>query len=101
MAISLKPVDVAVVGLGGAGGLAVLPLTLAGLKVAGIEAGTWLDPHKHYLPDEIHNDLRMEVTTVPKTKREVPTFRTGPEERARPAPSGHTMMNGIGGTTIH
>jgi gluconate 2-dehydrogenase alpha chain len=101
MAISLKPVDVVVVGLGGAGGLAVLPLAQAGLKVVGIDAGTWLDPRKHFRPDEIHNDLRLQVTTVPKTKREVPTFRTNPSERARPAPSGRTMMNGIGGTTIH
>src|SRR5215467_10639526 len=101
MAISLKPVDVVVVGLGGAGGLAVLPLAQAGLKVVGIEAGTWLVPRKHFRPDEIHNDLRLQVTTVPKTKREAPTFRTNPSERARPAPSGRTMMNGIGGTTIH
>jgi gluconate 2-dehydrogenase alpha chain len=101
MAVNLKPVDVAVVGLGGAGGLAVLPLAQAGLRVAGIEAGTWLDPHKHYRPDEIHNDLRLEVTTVPKAKGEVPTFRTNSNERARRSPSGRTMMNGIGGTTIH
>ena len=44
MAINLKPVDVAVIGLGAAGGVAVLPLARAGLKVAGIEAGTWMDP---------------------------------------------------------
>ena len=43
MAIKLKPVDVAVIGLGGAGGVAVLPLAEAGLKIAGIEVGTWLD----------------------------------------------------------
>ncbi len=35
MAINLKPVDVAVIGLGAAGGVAVLPLARAGLKVAG------------------------------------------------------------------
>src|SRR5215472_15920499 len=101
MAVSLKPVDVVIVGLGGAGGLAVLPLAQAGLKVAGIEAGTWLDPHKDYRADELHNDLRLEVTSVPQAKREIPTFRTSPAERAVRAPSGRTMMNGIGGTTIH
>jgi gluconate 2-dehydrogenase alpha chain len=101
MAVSLKPVDVVIVGLGGAGGLAVLPLAQAGLKVAGIEAGTWLDPHKDYRADELHNDLRLEVTSAPKAKREIPTFRTSPAERAVRAPSGRTMMNGIGGTTIH
>ncbi len=42
MAINLKPVDVIVIGLGAAGGVAVLPLARAGLKVVGIEAGTWM-----------------------------------------------------------
>ena len=101
MAISLKPVDVAVVGLGGAGGVAVLPLARAGLKIAGIEAGGWFEPHKDFHADEIHNNVRMAVTTVPKTKNEVPTFRTGPDQPARRAASGRTMMNAVGGTTIH
>jgi choline dehydrogenase-like flavoprotein len=43
MAIRLKPADVAVIGLGAAGGVAVLPLARAGLQVAGIEAGGWMD----------------------------------------------------------
>ncbi len=38
MPITLKPVDVAVIGLGAAGGVAVLPLTRAGLKVTALEA---------------------------------------------------------------
>jgi gluconate 2-dehydrogenase alpha chain len=101
MAINLKPVDVVVVGLGAAGGVAVLPLARAGLKIAGIEAGGWLDPHKDFRPDEIHNNVRMLVTTVPKTKNEVPTFRTSPDERALRAPSGRVMMNAVGGTTTH
>ena len=44
MATSLKPFDVAVIGLGAAGGVAVLPLAHAGLRIAGIEAGGWMDP---------------------------------------------------------
>ncbi len=83
MAINLKPVDVAVVGLGAAGGVAVLPLARAGLKVAGIEAGTWMDPAKDFKPDEIHNNVRGLVTTVPKAKQEIPTFRTSPDAKAR------------------
>ena len=85
MAINLKPVDVAVVGLGAAGGVAVLPLARAGLKVAGIEAGTWMDPAKDFKPDEIHNNVRGLVTTVPKAKKEIPTFRTSPDAKARQA----------------
>ena len=100
MAISLKPVDVAVIGLGAAGGVAVLPLTRAGLKVAGIEAGTWMDPAQDFKPDEIHNNVRQLVTSVPKAKNEIPTFRTSPSSPARRGTT-HPMMNAIGGTTIH
>src|SRR3984885_6295610 len=100
MAINLKPVDVAVVGLGAAGGVAVLPLARAGLKVAGIEAGLWMDPAKDFKPDEIHNNVRSLVTTVPKAKREIPTFRISPTAQARQG-AAHPMMNAVGGTSIH
>jgi gluconate 2-dehydrogenase alpha chain len=99
MAINLKPVDVAVIGLGAAGGVAVLPLARAGLKVAGIEAGTWMDP-KTFRPDEIHNNIRGLLTSVPKANREVPTVRENPASPARRGTI-HPMMNAIGGTSIH
>jgi len=99
MAITLKPVDVAVIGLGAAGGVAVLPLARAGLKIAGIEAGGWMDPHS-FRPDEIHNNVRHLVTSVPKTQREVPTIRSSPSAPATQA-AFHPMMNAVGGTSIH
>jgi len=99
MAINRKPVDVAVIGLGAAGGVAVLPLARAGLKVAGIEAGGWMDPHG-FKPDEIYNNVRRLVTSVPKAQREIPTVRSSPGAPARQAPV-HPMMNAIGGTSIH
>jgi gluconate 2-dehydrogenase alpha chain len=101
VAIHLKPADVAVVGLGGAGGVAVLPLARAGIKIAAIEAGGWLNPQKDYHTDEIHNNVRMLVTAAVKTKNEIPTFRTSPSESGWLATSGRTMMNAIGGSTIH
>jgi gluconate 2-dehydrogenase alpha chain len=96
---NLKAVDVAVIGLGAAGGVAVLPLATAGLEIAGIEAGTWMDP-RSFRPDEIHNNVRALVTSVPKATREMPTLRNGPNQ---PTQRGgvHPMMNAIGGTTIH
>ena len=100
VAIKLKPVDVAVVGLGAAGGVAVLPLARAGLKVAGIEAGTFMDPHS-FKPDEIHNNVRGLLTSVPKANREIPTFRDSPSSPTRPRISVHPMMNAVGGTSIH
>ena len=100
MATLLKSVDVAVIGLGAAGGVAVLPLARAGLKVAGIEAGTWMGP-RDYPADEIHNNVRRLVTSIPKAQREIPTARTHPSETARQSAAQHPMMNAVGGTSIH
>ena len=100
MAINLKPVDVIVIGLGAAGGVAVLPLARAGLKVAGIEAGTWMDPHQ-FRPDELHNNVRGLLTSVPKANQEIPTVRENDRQKARPGGRIHPMMNAIGGTSIH
>jgi gluconate 2-dehydrogenase alpha chain len=100
MAVNLKPVDVAVIGLGAVGGVAVLPLARAGLKVAGLEAGTWMDPHRDFHPDEIYNNVRRMVTSAPKAQLECPTIRANPSEKARSA-GPHPMMNAIGGTSIH
>src|SRR6185503_12271090 len=96
MAINLKPVDVVVIGLGAAGGVAVLPLARAGLNVAGIEAGTWMtkEPGKFFHADEIYNNVRCLVTTGHKVHGEIPTVRSG---LAAPAVQGnaHPMMNAI------
>jgi choline dehydrogenase-like flavoprotein len=75
MATRLKPVDVAMIGLGATGGVAVLPLARAGLKIAGIEAGTWMDPHRDFHADEVFNNIRRQVTTSPKAQREIPSRR--------------------------
>ena len=98
-ATSLKPVDVVVVGLGAAGGVAVLPLARAGLKIAALEAGSWMQPHD-FRADEIHNNVRRLVTTGNKVQGEIPTFRTGPNKPTRRA-ANHVMMNAVGGTSIH
>jgi gluconate 2-dehydrogenase alpha chain len=100
MGINLKPVDVAVIGLGAAGGVAVLPLARAGLKVAGIEAGTWMDPHRDFHADEVYNNVRRLLTSSQKAQRECPTVRATPSQQARSA-GVHPMMNAIGGTSIH
>jgi len=99
MATNLKPVDVAVVGLGAAGGVAVLPLTRAGLKVAALEAGSWMQPNQ-FRADEIHNNVRRLVTTGRKAWDEIPTFRTGPNQPTR-RNAVPPMMNAVGGTSIH
>jgi gluconate 2-dehydrogenase alpha chain len=98
--IKLRKTDVVVIGLGAAGGVAVLPLARAGLKVVGLEAGGWFQPKDH-LPDEIRNNVRNWPHAVQKANREVPTARNGPEGPALPRPAYHPMMNGVGGTSLH
>lgn len=99
MASDLRAVDVVVIGLGGAGGVAVLPVARAGLKVAAIEAGTWIDPHT-FRADEIYNLVRRKVTTSHKAQLESPTVRRSPTEPARRMGSSPNM-NAIGGSSIH
>ncbi len=51
MATRLKDTDVVVIGLGAAGGVAVLPLAQAGLEVIGLEAGGAMT-RRDFAPDE-------------------------------------------------
>src|SRR5580765_7387206 len=98
MATTLPPVDVAVIGLGAAGGVAVLPLARAGIKVAAIEAGTSLDP-RTFRPDEINNNVRGWPDSVQKANRETPPVRLSPTSPTLPRTSVHPMMNAVGGTS--
>ena len=99
MATRLQDTDVVVVGLGAAGGVAVLPLTQAGIEVVGLEAGTRLT-RRDFAPDEIRNNVRDWPMAVQKANQEVPTSRaTASSPTTRGA--GHPMMNGVGGTTLH
>src|SRR5262245_16079309 len=99
MATRLKGTDVVVIGLGATGGVAVLPLTQAGLDVVGLEAGTWLT-RRDFAPDEIRNNIRDWPQAVQKCNHEIPTHRpnaSAPTTRA----GNHVMMNGVGGTALH
>ncbi|MGD8289034.1 MAG: GMC family oxidoreductase [Gemmatimonadota bacterium] len=99
MATQLRSADVVVVGLGAAGGVAVLPLAEAGLDVVGLEAGTWLD-RRDFAPDEIRNNYRDWPMLVKKCEQERPTSRATSDQTARRIGS-HPMMNAVGGTTLH
>jgi gluconate 2-dehydrogenase alpha chain len=100
MPVNLKPTDVVIVGLGAAGGVAVLPLTQAGLDVIGLEAGTWLRPDD-FAPDELRNNFRGWPQAVQKANREIPTHRTSSSAPTSPRLLIHPMMNAVGGTTLH
>ena len=85
MPTRLPPTDVVVVGLGGAGGVAVLPLAEAGLDIVGLEAGTY----------------RGWPQAAQKANHEIPVHRPSAGAPESPRATIHPMMNGVGGTTLH
>jgi gluconate 2-dehydrogenase alpha chain len=99
MATRRAPTDVVVVGMGAAGGTAVLPLVDAGLDVVGLEAGIWLT-QRDFAPDEIRNNVRSWPMVVQKANQEAPSTRATANATAN-RPGGHPMMNAVGGTTLH
>ena len=100
MTVRLNRTDVAVIGLGGVGGVAVLPLAQAGLEVVGLEAGAWLSP-RDFAPDELRNEALGWPQSVQKANREVPVHRASESSPDSPRLSLHPMMNAVGGTTMH
>jgi gluconate 2-dehydrogenase alpha chain len=100
MTIRRRKADVVVIGLGGAGGVAVEPLTAAGLDVVGLEAGTRLGP-RDFAPDELRNNYRGWPHAAQKANREIPVHRPNAVALDSPRAAIHPMMNGIGGTTVH
>jgi gluconate 2-dehydrogenase alpha chain len=98
MATTLKKTGVVIVGMGGAGGLAALPLAQAGIDVIGLEAGAWLKTS-----DMIPDELGLRRTPWPpgpqKVRGEAPTSRANASANATRVAA--AMMNGVGGTTMH
>ena len=74
MATELKKTDVVVIGLGATGGVAVLPLTQAGVDVVGLEAGAWMQT-ADFAPDESATTFARGRRPVQKTHHEIPTHR--------------------------
>ena len=100
MTIRLPGTDVVTIGLGGAGGIAVLPLTESGIDVVGLEAGRWMSP-SDFAPDELRNNYRGWPQSVQKANREVPVHRANEQSPEFARDSLHPMMNAVGGTTLH
>jgi len=100
MTTRLDPTDVVVIGLGGAGGVAVEPLAAAGLKVIGLEAGTRLTS-RDFAPDELRNNFRGWPHAAQKANREIPVHRPNAAAPDNTRSAIHPMMNGVGGTTLH
>jgi gluconate 2-dehydrogenase alpha chain len=90
---SLPKTDVVVVGMGAAGGVAALPLTNAGLKVIGLEAGGWLSP-RDFAPDELRNGTRNWPQALQKAAAEAPTVRATPADKGSASRPPHDECSG-------
>src|SRR4029078_78505 len=98
MATTLKKTNVVIVGLGAAGGVACLPLALAGIDVIGLDAGPRLNT-RDMAPDELRLNRRVWPPGPQKTQGEATTPRASAAGNA--IQGGHPMMNAVGGTSIH
>jgi gluconate 2-dehydrogenase alpha chain len=99
VAADLKKTDVVIIGLGAAGGVAVLPLTQAGLEVTALEAGGWLDT-RDMVPDELKLNRGLWPPGPQKVQGEAPTVRPN-ASAAAVRTARHPMMNAVGGTSMH
>src|SRR5688572_33308325 len=81
MAVDLKKTDVVIIGLGAAGGVAVLPPTQAGLEVTALEAGGWLDT-RDMVPDEPKLNRGPWPPGPQKGQGQTPTGRANPSAQA-------------------
>lgn len=91
--------DVVVVGLGATAGVAVGPLTQAGLEVVALEAGDW-HARTDFVLDEIENDVRNGLGAA-KVNHEIPTWRRDSLEAAAQPWFRALMSNGVGGSAQH
>jgi gluconate 2-dehydrogenase alpha chain len=103
MAEQLKKTDVALIGLGAAGGIAAYVLAKAGVEVVGLEAGGRLTGRDEQL-NELAQTGRYNVFGRPKANWEIPTWRPNAKTPTLPSSTGGRptpMMNAVGGTSIH
>ena len=85
MPTNLPGTDVVIVGMGAVGGVAALPMARAGLKVIGLEAGTWLT-RRDFAPDEIRNNIRDWPMAVQKANMEALAAGVAQYTGAEPVP---------------
>ena len=93
--------DVVVVGLGGAGGVAVEPLAAAGLNVVGLEAGTRAQSRATSRPTSCATTSAAGRRRRRSAIARFPSIGRTLRRRTIRAPRSTSMMNGVGGTTLH
>ena len=105
MATRLKPVDVAIVGVGLTGTILAKELAEAGLKVVGLERGRWRDTDPDFGMPYAHDELRFvkRHELMQDLSRETITFRNNANETALPMRQLGSFRpgEGVGGAAVH
>lgn len=103
MAVTVLPkVEVLLVGLGAAGGIAAHVLTEAGLKVTALEAGEE-KTREHFIRqmDELAGSTMRNAMGDALVNRTTPTWRKNAQSPAGDPINKYPTMNGVGGTSVH
>ena len=102
---TLNPVDIAIVGLGWAGGIVAKELAATQLKIVAFERGVPRDTAPDFLAPRIHDELRYNIRheLVQNLRKETLTFRNEPAQQALPMRRLGSFLpgDGVGGGGTH
>ncbi|GFE80112.1 GMC family oxidoreductase [Steroidobacter agaridevorans] len=105
MATKLKPVDIAIVGLGWAGGIVAKELASTGLKIVAFERGAPRATNPDFMAPQVHDELRYSRRheLIQNLRKETLTFRNDPSQRALPMRQLGSFLpgEGVGGAGTH
>jgi len=105
MATKLKPVDIAIVGLGWAGGIVAKELAATGLKIVAFERGGPRATNPDFMAPQVHDELRYwrRHELIQNLRKETLTFRNDPSQLALPMRQLGSFLpgEGVGGAGTH
>src|SRR5262252_5288389 len=105
MVTKLKPVDVAIVGVGLTGTILAKELAESGLTVVGLERGRWRDTNPDFAMPYAHDELRFvkRHELMQDLSKETITFRNNADETALPMRQLGSFLpgEGVGGAAVH
>ena len=105
MATKLKPVDIAIVGLGWAGGIVAKELASTGLKIVAFERGGPRATNPDFAAPQVHDELRYSRRheLIQNLRKETMTFRNDPSQLALPMRQLGSFLpgEGVGGAGTH
>ena len=105
VAKKLPPVDIAIVGLGWAGGIVAKELASTGLKIVAFERGGPRATNPDFMAPQVHDELRYSRRheLIQNLRKETLTFRNDPTQFALPMRQLGSFLpgEGVGGAGTH